>query len=283
MTNQAGVRTVAVGGRPVSGPMQAASGTRGALPYSGDDIDSDFALAESPDVGNQTVNASFPELIDGYRDSGVFEIFTGINLRDQVRENETVPLQFKYLAADCRLYYTLANVYNFSRLWHDAANAIWNDPSLCVTGSQGYATSGNATAATAPPAAPDLQLNSSAVDVLAAAVNVSMAADGSGLLDAPRKVGSKGGSIVTCPTGTCNSGGTCESTSVLCPNNKYVNIRACLARCTGPDYTCAGTNTYCDLSNKLETKAYGSGSKGGQQTLYEGWCRPSSGTPSTGC
>ena len=42
MTHQAGVRTIAVGGRPEAGPMQASGGTRGALAYGADLLDEDF-------------------------------------------------------------------------------------------------------------------------------------------------------------------------------------------------------------------------------------------------
>ncbi|KAI9654677.1 MAG: hypothetical protein M1821_005884 [Bathelium mastoideum] len=271
-------------GRPGPGPMQAASGTRGALPYSGDDIDSDIALAESPDVGNQTVNASLPELINGLRDSGVFETYTGINLRGQIRENDTTPLQFKYLAADCRLYYTLANVYNFSSLWHQAANAMWNDSSLCVTGSQGYAASGNTTAAMAPPASPNLKPNSSAVDILAAAVNVSKPVDSSGLLD-NNLAGSKGNTIILCEDGRCRSSRSCIQSPITCAkqNNEVVTKPVCLQRCTGPDRRCPGSNFECDFSNKMETRYYGNGSNVKVQPQYEGWCRPQLETPRTEC
>lgn len=57
------------------------------------------------------------------------------NLRDQIRDKETDPLQFKYIPANCRLYYKLSNAYNMPNLWHDVANANWNDQSLCVPGS----------------------------------------------------------------------------------------------------------------------------------------------------
>jgi hypothetical protein len=76
-----------------------------------------------------------------HRDSGVFTTVLGVNLRDQMRPSETDPLQFKYEAADCRIFYTLANVYNMTRLWHDAVTAAFDDRSLCVEGSTGYANS----------------------------------------------------------------------------------------------------------------------------------------------
>jgi hypothetical protein len=84
-------------------------------------------------------------------------ISAGINLRDQVRKGEEIPLQFLYEAADCRIFYTPQTVYNFTALWHYAAEAIWEDTSKCVLQSTGYSsTNGTKTAAPAqdllPPA-----------------------------------------------------------------------------------------------------------------------------------
>jgi hypothetical protein len=90
---------------------------------------------------NATANGLFPN-----RNSGMVFYFIGMNLRDQIRENETEPLQFQYLPANCRLYYTIANVYNLTQLWRDVANANWNDRSLCLPGSEG-----NSTGETEPP------------------------------------------------------------------------------------------------------------------------------------
>lgn len=59
--------------------------------------------------------------------------------------DDAVPLQFKYEAADCRLYYTLDNIYNMTRQWRDVAAAIWDDPSMCVEGSTGFSTTGKTT------------------------------------------------------------------------------------------------------------------------------------------
>ena len=46
MHHDAGVKTVAVGGLPQAGPMQTASGTRGAQLYTAEDIDNTIAVAE---------------------------------------------------------------------------------------------------------------------------------------------------------------------------------------------------------------------------------------------
>lgn len=276
MTHQAGVRTVVMGGRPEEGPMQAVGGTRGAFPYSGDDIDDAIDFAESTADANQNLNATLPELIEGYRDSGVFEIFTGVNLRDQVRKNDTVPLQFKYLAADCRLYYTLANVYNMTRLWEDVADAMWTDSNLCVAGSVGYAETGNSTTPKQPPAPPRLTLNSTNPDTFTPAANMS-ATLGGGFQDLARRPGGVGGKVQTCPTGRCQQG-QCRPVPLTCPNGKSVKPNLCQDACVGPNPVC-GTGTECDFSSRVESKRTTIGGK----VQYKGFCKPLIADASYGC
>jgi len=141
----------------VSPLTRIAPGNRGAAIYSADRIDYDLGLISSPafNVDNATL-ATVPQLTasgNRYRDSGVFTAAFGINLRDQVRPNDTEPLQFKYEPADCRIFYTLANVFNYTRLWSDAVTAIFDDTSNCVSGSTGFSNS-NKTAPKPAPAAP---------------------------------------------------------------------------------------------------------------------------------
>lgn len=107
-------------------------------------------------LGSETIlptNANLaivPELTaNDRRDSGVYTGVLSVNLRDQVRLDDPVPLQFKYEAADCRLFYTLANAFNMSRLWRDAITAAFDDPSLCVEGSTGFSNSTSAPSAQA--------------------------------------------------------------------------------------------------------------------------------------
>ncbi|KAK7996826.1 3-deoxy-7-phosphoheptulonate synthase [Apiospora arundinis] len=139
-----GARTVVMGGRPASGPMQAASGSRGARAYSSIALDLDFVVAGLVD---EEANHTLPNIpANGVtRDPGLWS-YAYFNLRDQIREDElkrddAVPLQFRYEAADCRLYYTLRNLYNMTQQWTDVHDAAWGDgPSRCVAGSTGYST-----------------------------------------------------------------------------------------------------------------------------------------------
>jgi hypothetical protein len=95
--------------------MQAVGGNKGAAPYSADALDEDITTIG---INNDTAKALLPPTDINYqRDSGMFTNYLGVNLRDQVRLNDTSPLQFKYEAADCRIFYSLANVWNMLRLW----------------------------------------------------------------------------------------------------------------------------------------------------------------------
>jgi hypothetical protein len=140
MHHEAGVKVVVAGGRPSTGPMQAPSGTRGALMYSTDDLDSDISLTQNLLAQRGSPNATFlpnrTEALD------VYVLFASINLRDQVRRDETTPLQFAYEAADCRIFYTPQTVYNYTALWQYAVDATWSNSSRCVEGSTGFATTG---------------------------------------------------------------------------------------------------------------------------------------------
>ena len=132
MHHEAGVKTVVVGGLPQTGPMQTASGSRGAQLYTAENIDDDIAVAES---FNETTVAYLPD-----REEDVWITSIGLNLRDQIRKDqEDVPVQFVYDAADCRMFYTRETWIDYSQLWAYAVNAI-SDSKLCVAGSTGFSS-----------------------------------------------------------------------------------------------------------------------------------------------
>ncbi|KAI1120862.1 hypothetical protein F5Y10DRAFT_257573 [Nemania abortiva] len=139
MHHEAGVRTVAVGGQPKDGPMQAPAGTRGARSYDIDILDSNINFAQLVLQSQGSSNATF--LPNRTEANDLFILSASINLRDQVRRGQNTPLQFAYLPADCRIYYTPQTVYNYTKLWEYAAAAIWTNSSLCVPGSTGHADS----------------------------------------------------------------------------------------------------------------------------------------------
>lgn len=125
MHHDAGVRTIVVGGLPqLLGPMQTVAGSRGARRFESDLLDLDIFGA---DTLNPSLASQLPDrVIDFNFDTASF------NLQDQVRKGENFPLQFAYEAAECRIYYTMASIFNMTALWSHAAQATWRDRSLCV-------------------------------------------------------------------------------------------------------------------------------------------------------
>jgi hypothetical protein len=253
MTHQAGVQVVVMGGSPSApSPMQAASGNRGAVLYDAGSLDDDFSFAQ---LVNETGNQTLPLV----RDPGIFTYWMGFNLRDQIRKDDAEPLQFKYLAADCRLYYTLANVYNMSRLWRDVANANWVDRSLCVPGSTGFAASGNTTISettlpNAPPIPPSVPIvlpeaNWGTNETLIADSGEDSLEDATGLAKRPS------GSIVRCDNDvSCSGNNQCLPITVKCSSStSLTTVKACLPRCkksTG----CSNANTFCKVQTTQLTK-----------------------------
>ncbi|KAJ5613700.1 hypothetical protein N7528_007354 [Penicillium herquei] len=129
MHHEAGVRTVVVGGRPDSSPMQAPSGTRGAASY--DNLNMDF------DISNAHAVNRHDTVLAINRDPTFRVSQATVNLRDQVRRDDpsNTPLQFRYQTADCRIFFTPSTWYNFSNLWNYAAEATWYNRTLCVAKS----------------------------------------------------------------------------------------------------------------------------------------------------
>ena len=143
MHHDAGVKTVVVGGLPQTGPMQTASGTRGAQLYTAENIDDAITVAE---YLNATTASLLPD-----RNEDVLITFLGVNLRDQIRKGqEDVPVQFVYDAADCRIFYTFETWSDYSQLWTYAVNAA-SDPKLCVAGSTGFSSTDATSQAPTPP------------------------------------------------------------------------------------------------------------------------------------
>jgi len=261
--SQAGVRTIVAGGRPEPGPMQAVSGSRGARVYEATELDDDFSFV-SEFISNDTA-AQLPSRLD----TGMWITTAGINIRDQVRANDPTPLQFKYQAADCRIYYTLDNVFNMTRLWRDAAAATWTDTSLCVPNSRGYPSALNTTSNLTPPKRttfiPTLDLDpDNAVALIGNNTGITAS-------DAARS-----GEIKSCAT-PCGHGRTCQPTQLKC-GTKVVTVSACLPKCASTDKTkCPGTSEcdYGDVGLASKTNTFGEKKSVSVNRKFEqGFCRP---------
>lgn len=298
MMVQVGVRTITVGGRPEQGPIQAAAGSRGAALYDADTLDNDF---QSTLRFNPAVRGSIPQ----ERDPGMFVNFASFSLRDQVRANDSVPLQFQFLAADCRLYWTLDNVFNMSRLWRDVARAAWTDRSMCVPDSTGYVNTYDmvykppapvATAAATPSAGLAAAVRSGTARLVVSAADRADTNrfDGHILLDGSPKTSSK--TLRACnpdkASSDCPGGVACIlAKPVTCPSGRINStMHVCALKCNNSGTKCGSSTATCRFTSSTKDRGkatFGTSLKnpGSNQAnaVRAGNCQPRVGTRLLGC
>ena len=273
MFTQVGVKTIVAGGAPRTGPMQATS-HRGAADYSADALDLDINQLSSLNVSDAVLATLPPLNSNGYRDSGVFTTILGVNLRDQVRPNDTTPLQFKYEAADCRIFYTLDNVYNMSRLWRDAVTASFDDTSRCVDGSTGYAN-------TSKPAPQALVAQSASLNLNLTEPDSFLVSVGLDLTGGPQDIskGSKSGRITECQNGACPSGqAECQDVVVhsCTAQGQQQTVKRCVPIVQGQDFCPSGTTWKKRTKSALKTVSNrkSSGAFSSSPDVWTGPCSP---------
>jgi hypothetical protein len=141
MVQQAGVKTLAVGGLPGTGPMQVVGGTKGSML-----LPSDYLIQTSTSVIRGFSNSS-TEVSDWRTflpQAFSIEVSTaGVNFQDNIRkglEKDGIPTQFLNDTASCRIYYEPNMYLNVSALWSKAAEVAFGkdggmDEDKCVAGS----------------------------------------------------------------------------------------------------------------------------------------------------
>lgn len=147
MKAQGGVRSVAVGGRPQTGPMQGVAGSKGAQVYAYGDIAQiiNSLPAALEDIIAQGISPpALPAPMYRLDPSGDFPLGdpttmaqgTRFNLRNNMHDGDAsfTPLQFQYEATNCRLFYTAADQYDITGLWERVADVAWGN-GKCVAGS----------------------------------------------------------------------------------------------------------------------------------------------------
>lgn len=283
MHHQANVRVVTVGGRPDLTPMQGASGSRGARALDFDTLDANIAFVQDLLLSSDTPAAAhfLPNRSEAH---DVFVLGGGINLRDQVRAAESTPLQFLYEPADCRIFFTPKTVLNYTALWEYAAEAAWQNSSLCVAGAGNVTTMSSEESAT----------NTTTIDVarfdidaqipqLANGTDVDVSTVGN---DALLDTNSFSKANIT--SVACSHDKDCKSTQQvcrkvqLCANTKATGhcVNKCkfggsAARCVGT--TGAGTCRMDTAAVKVNTTAGVLTNPGG------GYCAPTVGKTTTAC
>jgi hypothetical protein len=138
MRRQAGVKAIAMGGRPNKDIIQAVGGTKGSHNWQWKDV-LWFVLSM-----HEKANSTLKERWAG-KELGKFNTFLplrvasetspGLNMRDGVQScGDATPLQFVVEPADCRLFYTPKMVVDLAEMWKVAVDAKWLGKRRCVAG-----------------------------------------------------------------------------------------------------------------------------------------------------
>ncbi|KAF7589525.1 hypothetical protein BBP40_004190 [Aspergillus hancockii] len=136
MRLQGGVKSIAIGGRPSTGPMQGIGGVKGANNFGFDYIYSLAQLAYNSGTIEQQKSENWTVLTELNLLPTNRSTDTSINVRDNILPGNVadgLPSQFVYEAADCRLFYEPAMVVDVESMWEAAADAAWGSKE-CVHG-----------------------------------------------------------------------------------------------------------------------------------------------------
>jgi hypothetical protein len=129
LTREMGVRTVAMGGRPVEAPMQAIGGTKGGAPYPWDTFQAMEQLAVQM-AGLEPAAVKLPS-----PSSMPIRIFDNpVNSMDIWHNSSDVPVHFLWEAAHCRLFYTGKTLVMVEEMWKAVADVAWHG-GKCAAGS----------------------------------------------------------------------------------------------------------------------------------------------------
>ncbi|KAH6642236.1 peptidase S41 family protein-like protein [Boeremia exigua] len=135
LTKQAGVKTIAMGGRSNKDAIQAIGGVKGVNNYQFGYIQQAAlsAIRWNPAV-NDSILVEYQNDLPFYRAAG--GVSPGVNVRDGLPLNDTagIALQFVYEEADCRLFYTPEMTVDMTAIWTAAADARWGQGGKCVAG-----------------------------------------------------------------------------------------------------------------------------------------------------
>ncbi|KAM3500958.1 hypothetical protein MY10362_005953 [Beauveria mimosiformis] len=145
MVRNFGIRTIALGGRPLNKPMQAIGGVKGSqVLQNGENKNLVTALVQDARRARdgwdilQDVQRTIPSI----RDPPILPFLEdpanggSVNVRNAYSGDDPdgFPLHFKYEAANCRLFYTRDMVRDVTESWRQAAKVAFRN-GTCVSGS----------------------------------------------------------------------------------------------------------------------------------------------------
>ncbi|KAL6702625.1 hypothetical protein ACN47E_001294 [Coniothyrium glycines] len=141
MTQQSGVRTLTVGGRPQPGPSVPVGGTKGTLVLPALYLHalSEYVLVQFASSTSQAAEwrTFVPQTFS------IATVDASVNFQDNIRrglETAGVPTQFLNDTSSCRIWYEPDMYFNVTRLWEKASSVAWGsngalDEAQCVSGS----------------------------------------------------------------------------------------------------------------------------------------------------
>ncbi|CAO2647349.1 Nn.00g082710.m01.CDS01 [Neocucurbitaria sp. VM-36] len=141
MVQQSHVRTLAIGGRPTSGPMVSVGGTKGTLVLPSIYLQSLSAYILQQFASSRTQAREWAEFVPNPFAIGVAD--ASVNFQDNIRkglESGGMPTQFLNDSASCRIWYTADMYLNVTALWEKTAAVAFGkdgalDEDACVKGS----------------------------------------------------------------------------------------------------------------------------------------------------
>jgi hypothetical protein len=138
MRQQAGVQTIALGGRPNTNIIQAVGGVKGTNSFPWSYILGSVEIPFQTQLLHDAAYYANETALGDYSDLPLLRATNYVvNARDGIREgdkNET-PLHFVYEAADCRIFYTPEMVVDQEAVWKTVADTAFKGQSACVAGS----------------------------------------------------------------------------------------------------------------------------------------------------
>jgi hypothetical protein len=134
MVREQGVRTIALGGRPITRAMQAIGGTKGThiLNFRALQLMSNLTAKHLPGVEADVILPLRRKPLRARLSLSQINI----NFRNAYAQNATdgPPLQFVYEAANCRRFYRQEYLTDITALWRDMADIAWH-AAQCAPGS----------------------------------------------------------------------------------------------------------------------------------------------------
>ncbi|KAF5854385.1 hypothetical protein GGP41_007181 [Bipolaris sorokiniana] len=142
MVQQSGVRSIALGGRPLAGPMVSVGGTKGTLVLPSIYMEAISLFVALQFADSRSELAEWSSFLPVQPPIAVLD--AGVNFQDNIRaglESGGVPTQFLNDSASCRVWYEARDYLNVTGLWEKAARVAFGgkggalDEARCVVGS----------------------------------------------------------------------------------------------------------------------------------------------------